>query len=36
MINNHIGDVRISFFLQLYSQVLQSKIFGKNTKKGII
>lgn len=25
MINNNIRDVRISFFLQFYSQVLQSR-----------
>lgn len=33
MINNNIGDVRKTFFLQLYSQVFQTKIFGENTKK---
>lgn len=32
MINNHIRDVQIAFFLQFYSQVFQS-VFGKNTKK---
>lgn len=33
MINNNVRDVQISCLLQFYSQVFQSKIFGKNTKK---